>query len=170
MSEIVLRVGGAVARCAVSRDGDEWAVRVGSRTHRLRLTLLEPGVALVESGGRTHLLHAAAAGGRTYVHLDGVTLDLEPVRDAAGRHGAAADDAGDLRAPMPGVVTQVLAQVGETVRTGQPLLIVEAMKMEHVVRAGAPGVVRAVRVTAGDRVVGGTVVAELDPVASGDAP
>ncbi|HYM70387.1 MAG TPA: biotin/lipoyl-containing protein [bacterium] len=170
MSEVAFRVGGAVARCAVSLDGDAWTVRVGSRTHRLRLTLLESGVALVESDGRTHLLHAAAAGGRIYVHLDGVTLDLEPVRDGAGRHGDAADDAGDLRAPMPGVVTQVLVQVGEAVRTGQPLLIVEAMKMEHVVRAGAPAVVRAVRVTAGDQVVGGAVVAELDPVASGEAP
>jgi len=170
MSEIALRVAGAVVRCEVSRDGDAWTVRVGPRMHRLRVTLLEPGVALVESDGRTHLLHAAAAGGRTYVHLDGVTLDLESVRWGGHRPGDAADGAGDLRAPMPGVVTQVLVQVGETVRTGQPLLIVEAMKMEHVVRAGTPGVVRAMRVTAGDQVDGGAVVAELDPVASGNAP
>ncbi|HLJ61634.1 MAG TPA: biotin/lipoyl-containing protein [bacterium] len=170
MSEVVLRAGGVAARYEVSRDGDAWTVRVGPRTHRLRLTLLESGVALVESDGRTHLLHAAAAGGRTFVHLDGVTLDFEPVRRGGERGGGATDDTGDLRAPMPGVVTQVLVRVGDTVRTGQPLLIVEAMKMEHVVRAGGPGVVRAVRVAAGDQVDGGAVVAELAPVMPGDTP
>jgi acetyl-CoA/propionyl-CoA carboxylase biotin carboxyl carrier protein len=167
MAEIAVRLDGVAVPCELARDGDAWIVRVGSRTHRLRMTILGPGEALVESEGRTHLLHAATVGGRTSVHVDGVTLEVAIVGGERASHRP--EHEGELRAPMPGVVTQVMVQAGDTVRPGQPLLIVEAMKMEHVVRAGAAGIVQAIRVRAGDQVEGGAVVAELASAAGVDA-
>jgi 3-methylcrotonyl-CoA carboxylase alpha subunit len=65
---------------------------------------------------------------------------------------------------MPGVVTRVLVQPGQMVGEGDPLCVVEAMKMEHLVRAVRPG--RVIRITEpGTQIEGGAIVVEVeDPV------
>ena len=70
--------------------------------------------------------------------------------------------AGSLLAPMPGLVLRVLAEVGAVVTAGQPLLVLEAMKMEQTVSAPADGVVAELRVKAGEQVSTGQVLAVLD--------
>lgn len=64
----------------------------------------------------------------------------------------AAEVAGSLRAPLPGRVLAVLVEIGQAVGEGQPLVKLEAMKMEHTIRAGTSGVVEAVYFAAGDQV------------------
>lgn len=54
---------------------------------------------------------------------------------------------GDITAPMPGKVLQVLVKVGDVVEEGQPLVVLEAMKMENVIKAAANGTVSAVEAT-----------------------
>ena len=66
---------------------------------------------------------------------------------------------GSLLAPMPGAVTAIHVAPGDAVERGQPLLVLEAMKMQHVVAAPAAGVVRSVTVEVGAQVEGGSVLA-----------
>ena len=73
--------------------------------------------------------------------------------------------AGSLLAPMPGLVLRVLAEPGAVVTAGQPLLVLEAMKMEQTVSAPADGVVAELRAKAGEQVSTGQVLAVLE---SGD--
>jgi propionyl-CoA carboxylase alpha chain len=68
---------------------------------------------------------------------------------------------GSLLAPMPGTVTRVAVEVGETVAAGDLVLVLEAMKMEHPVHAPADGTVEALPVAAGQQVDGGSVLAVL---------
>ncbi|CAA3025049.1 methylcrotonoyl- carboxylase subunit alpha, mitochondrial isoform X1 [Olea europaea subsp. europaea] len=65
---------------------------------------------------------------------------------------------GTVVAPMAGLVVKVLAKDGEKVEEGQPILVLEAMKMEHVVKASTAGYVRGLRVTAGQQVSDATVL------------
>jgi propionyl-CoA carboxylase alpha chain len=67
--------------------------------------------------------------------------------------------AGSLLAPMPGTVIRVGVQVGDVVEQGQPLLWLEAMKMEHTIAAPADGVLTELRVEAGQQVEVGAVLA-----------
>ncbi len=67
-----------------------------------------------------------------------------------------------IRAPMPGLVREVAAQAGQKVTAGQRLVVLEAMKMEHVLRAPRDGVVALTSVSAGDQVEAGDVVLELE--------
>jgi acetyl/propionyl-CoA carboxylase alpha subunit len=77
--------------------------------------------------------------------------------------GAGGADASALTAPMPGTVIQVLAKEGDRIAHRQPLLVLEAMKMETPLVAPYDATVKAVHVAEGDRVAGGAVLVELDP-------
>jgi propionyl-CoA carboxylase alpha chain len=70
--------------------------------------------------------------------------------------------AGSLLAPMPGLVRRVLVEIGAVVTAGQPLLVLEAMKMEQTVAAPAAGVVAELRVKAGEQVNTGQVLAVVE--------
>jgi pyruvate carboxylase subunit A/propionyl-CoA carboxylase alpha chain len=69
---------------------------------------------------------------------------------------------GSLLAPMPGLVIRVGAELGDTVSAGQPLVWLEAMKMEHTVTAPADGVLAELNVTAGHQVEVGAVLARVE--------
>ncbi|MFE7796950.1 acetyl/propionyl/methylcrotonyl-CoA carboxylase subunit alpha [Nocardia sp. NPDC057440] len=71
---------------------------------------------------------------------------------------------GSLLAPMPGSVIRLGAQVGSLVEQGQPILWLEAMKMEHTISAPAAGVLSALNVAVGQQVDVGAVLAVVDPV------
>jgi acetyl/propionyl-CoA carboxylase alpha subunit len=76
---------------------------------------------------------------------------------------------GSLLAPMPGNVIRVAASVGDTVTPGQPLIWLEAMKMEHTITAPSDGVLAELNVTTGQQVEVGAVLARVDaPQAEGD--
>jgi acyl-CoA carboxylase subunit alpha len=74
--------------------------------------------------------------------------------------------AGSLLAPMPGTVVRVAVAAGDNVREGQPLLWLEAMKMEHTIAAPATGVVTELPVRAGTQVQIGAVLAIVQPAAA----
>jgi propionyl-CoA carboxylase alpha chain len=75
------------------------------------------------------------------------------------------DAPGSLLAPMPGKVIRVDASPGDTVTAGQPLLVLEAMKMEHEIVAPAAGVLTALPVSVGDQVDAGTLLAAIEEAA-----
>lgn len=82
---------------------------------------------------------------------------------AASLTGAARSGADSLTAPMPGTVTVVKVAVGDEVAAGQSLLVVEAMKMEHVVAAPHAGTVAELDVTPGTTVAMDQVLAVITP-------
>jgi acetyl/propionyl-CoA carboxylase alpha subunit len=73
--------------------------------------------------------------------------------------------AGSLVAPMPGSVVRVLVETGAVVETGQPLVVLEAMKMEHTVSAPGGGTISEIRVQAGQQVEAGTVLVVVEEAA-----
>src|SRR4051794_36856329 len=99
----------------------------------------------------------------------GFRLNLPPpapaappdVDDAAHDAGAGAEQS-SLAAPMPGTVVKVLVAKGDEVAPRQPLVVLEAMKMETPIVSPYQAVVRAVHVAEGDRVAGGSVLVELE--------
>jgi biotin carboxyl carrier protein len=94
-----------------------------------------------------------------------VDSSLGPVRLTAQPRFPDPDSAvaqGSLLAPMPGAVTKVAATVGDVIKVGQPLIWLEAMKMEHTIVAPTGGVLAELNVTAGQQVDVGAVLARID--------
>jgi acetyl/propionyl-CoA carboxylase alpha subunit len=109
---------------------------------------------------------AILAGEAVHVDVDGQSLDFTlappPSVDDAVRHaGATGGGASVLTAPMPGRVIAVRAAQGEHVTANQPLVVLEAMKMEHAVVAPVDGSVARVSVSVGQQVQRGDLLAEL---------
>jgi geranyl-CoA carboxylase alpha subunit len=101
-------------------------------------------------------------GERLWLQHEGLALEVEDRSLAAPRKvGAAAGD-GVLRATLSGRVVAVLAKAGDRVEAGQPLVTLEAMKMEHLHGAPRAGVVAALHVAAGEQVAAGAVVAVIE--------
>lgn len=82
-------------------------------------------------------------------------------RDAWMGEGGMAQDDGEVTVSMPGKVIKALVEVGEAVEVGQPVLIIEAMKMENEVKAGRGGIVEAIHVTAGQSVEADVILMEI---------
>jgi len=99
-------------------------------------------------------------GGTLHLCLDGAVFGFE--EPSAYPKADAAADPTHARAPVAGVVAQVSVQAGDTVVAGQPLVCVEAMKMEMWLNAPATGTVKAVNVKPKDPVAAGAVLVELD--------
>jgi len=98
---------------------------------------------------------------RRFVRLGHADFVLERSDATRGARGSRAQE-GRLESPMPGVVTKVLVAKGDPVRKGQALLAVEAMKMEHLIRAPRDGRVADVHAAAGEMVSGGVPLVELE--------
>ena len=94
-----------------------------------------------------------------WVFLDGEVYELEVQR--AGRRRTAAHQ-GSLSAPMPATVRKINVAPGASVRKGDTLVVLEAMKMELPVRAPADGVVKAISCQQGELVQPGVVLVELE--------
>ena len=85
-----------------------------------------------------------------------------PTVESAAHSADGAHETSSLVAPMPGVVIRVLAGEGERVEARQPLVILEAMKMETPLVSPYEAVVKRVHVAEGDRVAGGALLVELE--------
>ncbi|MFC9649826.1 biotin carboxylase N-terminal domain-containing protein [Streptomyces sp. NPDC056937] len=122
---------------------------------------VEPGRVTVTVDGVTHTFHRAG----DWLGRDGDSWhvqDFDPV-EAALRGAAGAGGVDALTAPMPGTVTVVKVAVGDEVTAGQSLLVVEAMKMEHVISAPHDGTVTELDVTPGSTVAMDQVLAVVAP-------
>ena len=123
------------------------------------------GALLLEIDSRRMMVYTAAQEDERYLHIDGRAYTFTVPETRTRRRSSAGS--GDLNAQMPGQVIEVLVSEGVAVESGQPLVVLEAMKMEIRVTAPADGVVKQLHVAVGDVVERGQLLIELgDPAAS----
>jgi propionyl-CoA carboxylase alpha chain len=127
----------------------------------VRLISMSPSRVELEVSGVRRAFAVAAYPG--LVCVDSALGPVTLIPQARFTDPAAQVAAGSLLAPMPGTVVRVAAAVGDQVSAGQPLLWLEAMKMEHVISAPAAGVVAELPVAAGQQVEVGSVLAVVKP-------
>jgi geranyl-CoA carboxylase alpha subunit len=101
-------------------------------------------------------------GDRLYALHRGVTHTVRDLSRAAPAASAATGSDGKVRAAMNGRVVAVLVRPGERVAAGQPVMTLEAMKMEHVHTAPIPGTISAIDVAEGEQVTTGKIVVEIE--------
>ncbi len=155
------RRGSGVA--AVTADGAVFRLPDG-RVRTVRAMASEPPVVAAEIDGEAVSAVAVRDGGCVLVFMPDRTWRLPLYDPVAEAESNARDAAGGMPvAPMPGVVVAVAVAAGDRVEKNQPLVVIEAMKVEHTVRAPSAGTVDAVHYRVGDRIDEGAEIAAFTP-------
>ena len=138
-----------------------WRVRVDESEFELSSEAMPDGRLRLVGDGSVTVAEVTPEGARRFVRLGVLDFVLERAGSGKVRAGAGGHDGG-LSAPMPGVITKVMVVVGDEVTRGQPLLALEAMKMEHLIRAPREGRVKRVGASPGQMVQAGAELVELE--------
>jgi len=145
----VARNGGRRFRIGISAGGPEYAADVD-------IEHFDEHSGQVTVNGVRFKIVTATHGPIHLVEVDGVT------------HRISRDEGGIVRSPVPALVVATPLQVGDAVEAGAPLLVVESMKMETVLRAPFRGRVRELSVSVGSQVEAGARLIRLEPLGDGD--
>ncbi len=162
-----VRIGGEEALVTVEEAAGAYRVTVAGSTHQVDIAALVPGWYSLVVDGRRHDLGVRGRTGRWTLVLDGETYVAEiggsPRKsgESQGRR-APARRSREVRAPMPGLVVALQIVEGTGVAMGEPLIIMEAMKMQMEIRAPHPGKVGRVHVASGQEVAEGQVLVTLE--------
>ena len=128
--------------------------------------------------GRFHVLHEGRSYNAEVVSADYTTKDIvlkingqrvelqakdrfDLLLERLGMSSAAATKVNELKAPMPGLIVDIRVQPGQAVRKGDPLLVLEAMKMENILKAPADGTVSSIKAVLRDNVQKGQVLVQF---------
>ncbi len=92
----------------------------------------------------------------------GLSDDMDLLLNRLGFSGMGSKKVNELKAPMPGLVLKVLVEPGQAVKKGDPLLVLEAMKMENILKSPGEAKVKAIKVSAQDKVEKNVVLIEFE--------
>ncbi len=157
---------GFVSSYTVTVDGEDFLVAVedgtvisvnGESAGSLQIHQVSQHVYLMLSGGSSLAIAAAGSGGKLDTIANGCYHHVQVVseRERTRKQLRSASHVPlrmEVRAPMPALVVKIEVSEGDTVREGQGLVILEAMKMENEIRAHAAGKVKEIYITAGEAV------------------
>jgi 3-methylcrotonyl-CoA carboxylase alpha subunit len=155
-----LRNGAEELTVTATAEAGGWSLQLGEGVVVGRAERRSDGRLAVVLDGRLTPVAVLDHGPETVVLLDGESWRLVEI-DPLTSHEGEDPTAGRLTAPMPGRVAQLMVGIGDVVRRGEPLVIIEAMKIEHTVTAPADGTVEAVRFGVGDLVEEGAELIAL---------
>lgn len=125
----------------------------------MKVSQIERGLYRVDDGERKWTVAIAGPPENRWVWIDGAVVRLDPPSTGRARGRSSAHE---LAAPMPATVVKVLVETGASVKRGDTLLMLEAMKMELPIRAPRDGVVKAINCRPGELVQPGTHLLELE--------
>ena len=158
-----VKVGDKVAEISARRaagDGSLFNIQIDQEQSTASATELPDGAFLLDLGdGRQVRAEVTREGDARWVTVAGRTALLHRVESETG---AVAEEVGLLEAPMPGKVVAISVSVGDAVKSGDSMVVVEAMKMEHPIRASRDGIVSAVNTAVGEMVSPGTALVTLE--------
>ncbi|QID16560.1 acetyl/propionyl/methylcrotonyl-CoA carboxylase subunit alpha [Nitrogeniibacter mangrovi] len=159
--DLIFRLGETEQVVTVAYRPDGYTLSLNGRRAEARGQMDERGVMRIDLDGRRMDATVVVASEKRHVFVNGRAWQLTRV-DPLHHSGEGGGAEGALVAPMPGKVIALVAAAGATVAKGAPLLILEAMKMEHTIAAPAAGTLKAHRFAVGDQVGDGEELVEFE--------
>jgi acetyl/propionyl-CoA carboxylase alpha subunit len=163
---VLADAGETIHEISVRGRNGTYELECGAHAFEATARWAEPGVLCVERAGHNQRLTVRRNGDLLTLDIAGAVATLRLIQrretDAANVGGH-----GDHRitATLPGQVAEVRCAIGDSVRTGDVLVVLDSMKLLHSLAAAMDGSVRELFCAVGDSVEGGAVLVELEPVA-----
>ncbi len=139
---------------------------IAEREYAIDLAKVSANCFSVSFDGTNKTVYVTDSDDSVFVHLDGRVVRLDKITDDAKKFSSAGLEYGakdEIKAPMPGKVVKILVEQGQTIEVGQPLVIVESMKMENEIKSPTNGTVKAINFAAGDLVDPSQAILNLEP-------
>jgi biotin carboxyl carrier protein len=163
-------LGERIVRVQLRRDGDRVLVRVDDGVERdVQLeTVHGPLRSLVLGDRSVELMAARVDGDGVRLAVDGLEFRAEVIDEVRARLASVAGARAvshtrrELRAPMPGLLVKVLCQVGDEIQAGQPLVVLQAMKMENELALPRGGTIASIGVEPGQSIEQGQVLVVVE--------
>ena len=162
-------LGGRLHQIELTHDGESVGAMIDGLSYQVEVSEPEPNVYLIKKDGKIYEAYVAPTDRPDQAKK--VTIDnheiqvhiVDPKRlrgfAGAGEHG---DGLAEIETAMPGQVVRVLLEAGAAVQKGDGVLVVEAMKMQNELKSSKDGSVKEIRVTEGDTVSAGDVLALIE--------
>ena len=160
VSPMKLDTGDKTLELLVRRTGNHVTVTQGEEQYELDLESTGDGLLCIIDKGVRQRCQYHCRGDHLYLQAFGQVLAVRDVTHQPAS-GAAASGSGRITATMDGAIIDVLVQVGQAVKQGDTLVILEAMKMEHPVKADRDGTVGEILATKGDQVKRSQLLVEI---------
>jgi biotin carboxyl carrier protein len=159
MVEYEIQIAGYTVPISFAPDKKEAAIE--EKKYQIQTTRYGSRV-IVDINGHNYSIELIQ--GRVYVNGEETRFRLQkaPPKIAGKKAGGAAAKGAKVKPPMPGRIVSVEVKVGDQVKKGQGLLVLEAMKMQNEVSAPAEGLVKAVNVKPGQTVDANTIMVEIE--------
>ncbi len=151
---------------SVRQKNENYQVKIGTQLLEMEVIHITPNCIMLTDEIGTQRIYIAATKQRTYVHINGHQYVIEHLVEKEKTsyreddHLISADTG--ICAPMPGKILKILVQENQQVEPKQNLVIIEAMKMEHNIRAPKQGVVERINFKEGDLIDTGQEILEID--------
>ncbi len=149
---------------SVEKGKDGYRVKVGDRILEVNASMLSPGLLSMIIDGRSVRAFGARSDGGRVVCIGGVqwTLGDATANDSASGTGVGGTGDGVITTPMPGKIVTVHVKVGDVVEKQQPLIVLEAMKMQNDICSDVTGVVKKIHFAPGDQASFGDPLVEIE--------
>lgn len=151
---------------SIQKKNEHYQVKIGDQNIKLEAVAVTPNCIMVTDEHGTQRFYIASTTDKTYVHFNGCQYILDHPKQKEKTSFGSDDqllgtDTG-ICAPMPGKILKILVQESQKVVPKQNLVIVEAMKMEHNIRAPRNGIVTKINFNEGDLVDTGQEILEIE--------
>ncbi len=153
----------------IRREGEKIFARVDDRNYELEASEVEPNVYLLKNENKIYEIFVSPQANLSEpfeVKVKNQTFEInliDPKRlHGAGASSANADGIAEIKTAMPGKLVRILTEVGAEIAQGEPVLVVEAMKMQNEMKSPKDGVVKEIRFSEGATVNAGDVLAIID--------
>jgi geranyl-CoA carboxylase alpha subunit len=158
-----IEIDGTAQELEIRREREGfYVITLDGSEHRFEIDELASDIIRFRTSGVMESVTYSRDGDRLYFLHRGLTRAVRDLSLAAPESAAASGGDGKVRAAMNGRVVAVLVKPGDRVVAGQPVMTLEAMKMEHVHVAGIAGTVSAIDVAEGEQVTTGKIVVEIE--------
>jgi len=132
---------------------------INGNVYKVVINRIEDTVAEVEVNGTTYRVEMNKPAKKQIVTLN---RPAQTATVSVARPQSANPVASPLRSPLPGIILDIFCKAGDTIRKGQKLMILEAMKMENVINSEKDGIVKEIKVNKGDSVLEGAELAIIE--------
>lgn len=153
----------------IRRDGEKVFARVDDRNYELEASEVEPNVYLLKNENKIYEIFVSPQTNATEpfevkVKNQAFEINLiDPKRlRGAGASSTNADGIVEIKTAMPGKLIRILTEIGAEIRQGEPVLVVEAMKMQNEMKSPKDGTVKEIRFSEGATVNAGDVLATIE--------